>query len=150
MNSPHSLILSLRLNHRYPRGFAVHPVAAQPTVFTLRAFRLCRGLAARSTLVRSMRSLLSPLIAILAVLCGLTGCDKSPAAKFKPGNKVTTIMGTEGVVWCRTRFFVDDVYYLRVPLTDDENASYVHCPELMPAYELSGPYDPADLRLVAE
>jgi hypothetical protein len=42
-------------------------------------------------------------------LIGMTSCEKSPAPKFKPGNKVKTIMGAEGVIALRTRFFVDDV-----------------------------------------
>jgi hypothetical protein len=37
MNSRDSLIPSLPLSLRYPRGWAVHPVAAQLTVFNLRS-----------------------------------------------------------------------------------------------------------------
>jgi hypothetical protein len=97
-----------------------------------------------------MKSLWKFAIAVMAAVSILTACDKSPVAKFKTGDKVTTLMGAEGVVWRRTRFFVEDIYYIRVPLTDAEKASYRDFPGQMPEYHLSGPYDPADLRLVAK
>jgi hypothetical protein len=81
----------------------------------------------------------------------LIGCEKSPPPKFRVGDKVKTIMGAEGVVCTRTRFFVDDVYYIKVPGPDPEIAAKY--PWWWPAkqsYHYSGPYDAADLRLVSK
>jgi hypothetical protein len=35
---PGSLVLSLQLKNRYPRGFSAYPAASQPAVFTLSGY----------------------------------------------------------------------------------------------------------------
>ena len=60
---------------------------------------------------------------LMLSLVFLLGCEKSPPPKFRVGDRVKTIMGAEGVVCTRTRFFVDDVYYIKVPGPDPEIAS---------------------------
>ena len=96
-----------------------------------------------------MRSLVVLLAATLVI--GLTSCEKAPPPKFKAGDKVKTIMGAEGVVCLRTRFFVDDIYYVRLPGPDPEAASlYPGWWGAKQPYHYSGPYDAADLRLVGQ
>ena len=63
MNSRDSLTPSLPTSVAATlRGFAIYPAVAQPAVFILRASRLCHGLPARFTLVRSMR--FRPIVAV--------------------------------------------------------------------------------------
>jgi hypothetical protein len=39
---PNSLVLSLKLKNRYPRGFSAYPAASQPAVFTLAGYPIHR------------------------------------------------------------------------------------------------------------
>jgi hypothetical protein len=90
------------------------------------------------------------LIFLVSIIASTTSCEKSPAPKFKPCDKVKTIMGAEGVVALRTRFFIDDVYYLRLAGPDPEVAAmYPKWWAVKQSYHYSGPYDAADLRLVS-
>jgi hypothetical protein len=94
---------------------------------------------------------LRALLFAVTVVVSTTSCEKLPAPKFKPGDRVRTIMGAEGVVALRTRFFVDDVYYVRLPGPDPEAASlYPGWWGAKQRYHYSGPYDAADLRLVSQ
>lgn len=103
-------------------------------------------------------------VLLLALTWAAVSCDRSPVAKSRPGDKVRTIMESEGVVCLRTRLFRDDVYFvtMRGPrLVEDWKYSswnewnysgrriartFVSTSE---AYD-SGPYDAADLRLVSK
>ena len=88
-------------------------------------------------------------MSLVAMTLIITSCEKSPPPKFRPGDKVRTNMGAEGFVSLRTRFFLDDVYYVRLPGPDPEVASlYPSSWGANQPYHYSGPYDAADLRLV--
>ncbi len=91
---------------------------------------------------------IAPIFAV-TLLASTTSCEKSPAPKFKPGDNVVTIMGAEGVVALRTRFFLDDVYYVKLPGPDPEAVlRRPYGPVAQVPFHFSGPYDVADLRLV--
>ena len=93
---------------------------------------------------------IAPIIA-LTLAVGTTSCEKSPAPKFKPGDRVVTIMGAEGIVALRTRFSVDDVYYIRLAGPDPEAVlRRPYGPVASAGFHFSGPYYEADLRLVSK
>jgi len=101
---------------------------------------------------------------LLPLTLALVACDRSPTAKFRPGDKVRTIMESEGVVCLRTRLFRDDVYFITVSgprLVEDWHYSDWNgwsCSgwRLTRTFKYSletydsGPYDAADLRLVSK
>jgi hypothetical protein len=102
-------------------------------------------------------------VLLLALMLAVVSCDRSPAAKFRPGDKVRTITEAEGVVCLRTRLFRDDVYFVTIRgprlVEDCKYSSWdewnysgwrVACTFVskLDAYD-SGPYDAADLRLVS-
>jgi hypothetical protein len=96
-----------------------------------------------------MKSLARFVLPATAVLIGFTSCEKSPAPKFKPGDRVKTIMGAEGIVFVRLRPSREDVYYIKIPGgAPDRESWYQQFPEDRPAYHESGPNDAADLRLL--
>jgi hypothetical protein len=62
-----------------------------------------------------MKSLV--VIALAAsTLCAFASCDKRPAAKFRPGDKVRVkLTQEEGTVCLWTRFFREDQYFVTLP-----------------------------------
>lgn len=98
----------------------------------------------------------------LTLTLAVVSCDRSPAAKFRPGDKVRTIMESEGIVCLRTRLFRDDVYFItisggqckkewhssRVEEWNYSRSTDAYSFEYSPDAYDSGPYDAADLRLV--
>ena len=62
-----------------------------------------------------MRILSAVLLLCIAAVVSLTSCNRPRPAKFQPGDRVKVKAGnTEGAVWLRTRFFRDDLYWIRV------------------------------------
>ena len=100
---------------------------------------------------------------LLALTLAAGSCNRSPAAKFRPGDKVKTITETEGIVSLRTRLFRDDVYFITIStphlVPDWKYSSWDEwkCSgsRITRTFEYtsdpydSGPYDAADLRLVS-
>jgi hypothetical protein len=84
------------------------------------------------------------LIATLTLVV-IVVCEKSPAPKFKPGDRVVTIMGQKGTVCLRTRLNRDDVYYIKA---DGTNPVLARMGINDPATNYDSPYDAADLRLL--
>jgi hypothetical protein len=63
-----------------------------------------------------MKSLDILAFAASALLFGFTSCDKRPAAKFQPGDRVRVkATQAEGKVCLRTRFFRKDLYFVTLP-----------------------------------
>ena len=63
-----------------------------------------------------MKSLVAISLTASALLFTLTSCDKRPAAKFHPGDKVRVkTTQEEGTVCLWTRFFREDQYFVTLP-----------------------------------
>jgi hypothetical protein len=84
------------------------------------------------------------LVVTTGAFVALMACEKSPAPKFKPGDRVETIMGQKGTVCLRTRLDVNDVYYIKADGTDPVLARM----GINDPHHYDGPYDAASLTLL--
>jgi hypothetical protein len=81
----------------------------------LRATRASSAVA-HLVLVRPVKALVVISLIISTLLFVFTSCDKRPAAKFHPGDRVRVkVTQEEGTVRLWTRFFREDHYFLTLP-----------------------------------